>query len=197
MPALPSPNPADPLQGGQGVSDMPEGPRGMTPPHIIHELVTCLGHGVPHQFYTRESLTRQLQAQVASADALACQEAICQAVTMGVLGHVGSHYLVRRQVTAADTQQIVGASSSSALALTLSAQVQALKAVASAPRPCPPVHPWLILHPSRTPLSLRAALEAQAREILGGGVAPEDLERLMHVLAAKALLQAVTSEEAP
>ena len=166
----------------------------MTHPRLIQELVICLGRGAPHQFLTRDGLTHQLQAQVPEADVRSCQEAICRAVTLGVLGHVGAHYLVRRPVTALDTQRLMGCAPSP-LALALSAQVQSLKAVAAAPRPIPPLHPWLTLHPDRTPESLRMILTAQASEALGADASPEDLRRMMHILAAKALLHLLTPEE--
>lgn len=162
----------------------------MTHVRRIQELVTALGNSAPHVFFTRDDLVRLLQAQTPDADVRDCQEAICRAVTLGVLGHIGANYLRRRDVTAGDINQIVGSFPAEVpvpKAVLLSSQVQAFRnAVAQSCQP----HPWLRLDMDRIPLELRGALMSRATEDLGVQVTHLEVERHIHQLAARTLLQA-------
>jgi hypothetical protein len=173
----------------------------------LQELVTHLGRFHQKQFYTKDTLIRQLQTMVADADLVICSEALHRAQELGIIHAAGSNIMIRRAVTPHDLQTLATMAGSqivhndippetedlARLITALPAMEQRLARLQSqvdtlGEGTAPGLHHWLELHPAYMPRAIREGLRAEAVNALGlKGPSEEEIVRMMVLLAAKAL----------
>lgn len=182
----------------------------------VQEVLLALGTQLHRgAFYTQEDLLEAL-APHTDTDSGFTLRIMAAAVSQGILGRTGKHYIFRRVPDHEDFVDIcheegielpppssalepgIEELSRSIMNLPkLEGQLLHLQQSVEAMKASNHQHHWLCLRFDRMPRELRDALKAKAIQITGSQAKPEELERHMIRVAAQVLIHAMRAKQKP